>query len=71
VEQGYFRSSVPALRFEGPEIGTVGNYLLQAVQDPDSGHRVGDGDGSFDAGHEQVEGLLSGDDLRGFPGRET
>ena len=47
----------------------MGNYLLQAVQDPDSGHRAGDRDGGFDARYEQVPRLLSGDDLRGEPGQ--
>src|SRR5512146_2119806 len=50
-------------------IGTLGDYLLQAVQDPDSGGRAGAGDGGFDAGNGQVTGLLPGDDLRGLPGR--
>src|SRR6266851_6455268 len=50
-------------------IGTVGDYLLQAVQDPDSGGRAGDRNGSFDAGHGQVARLLSGDDMRRLPGR--
>src|ERR1700730_12319386 len=49
-------------------IGTVGDYLLQAVPDPDSGHRAGDRDGGFDAGYGQGARLLPGDDLRGLPG---
>ena len=32
-------------------IGTVGDYLLQAVQDADSGGRAGHRDGSIDAGN--------------------
>ena len=31
--------------------GTVGDHLLQAVQEPDAGHRAGDRDGSSDAGN--------------------
>ena len=53
---------------DGAGIGTVGDYLLQAVQDPDSGGRAGDRDGSIDAGNGQVTRLLPGDDLRGLPG---
>src|SRR5713226_1496017 len=50
-------------------IGTVGDYLLQAVQDPDSDRRAGDRDGSSDVGHGQVARLLSGNDLRRLSGR--
>ena len=38
----------------GRGIGTVGNYLFQAVQEPDSGHRAGNGDRGFDARHRQI-----------------
>jgi hypothetical protein len=41
----------------------VGDYLLQCVHDPDSGHRADDQDSGSGVGHGQV-GLLSGDDLR-------
>jgi hypothetical protein len=50
-------------------IGTLGDYLLQAVQDADAGHRAGDLDGSFDAGYRQVPRLLPGDDLCGLSRR--
>src|ERR1700686_769478 len=48
--------------------GTVGDYLLQAVQDPDSSGRASDRNRSIDAGYGQVARLLSGDDLCGLPG---
>src|SRR6478752_7227712 len=54
---------------DGAGIGTVGDYLLQAVQDPDSGGRAGHRDGSIDAGNGQVTRLLPRDDLCGFSGR--
>src|SRR6202043_2147578 len=54
---------------DGAGIRTVGDYLLQAVQDPDSDCRAGDRNSSFDAGDGQVARLLSGDDLCGLPGR--
>ena len=47
---------------------TVGDYLLQALQEPDSGDRTGDRDGGLDAGHGQVPRLLPGDDLCGLSG---
>ena len=49
---------------DGVGAGPVGVYLLQAVHDPDSGHRAGDRGGSFDAGYGQVPELVPGDDLR-------
>src|ERR1700722_10838972 len=48
---------------DGAGIGTVGDYLLQVVQDPDSSGRAGDRNSSIDAGHGQVTRVLSGDDL--------
>ena len=45
-------------------IGTEGDYLLQAVQEPDPGDRAGDEDGGLDAGSGQVARLLPGNDLR-------
>ena len=47
---------------------TVGDYLFQALQEPDSGHRAGDRDSGSDAGYGQVPRLLPGDDLCGLPG---
>ena len=46
----------------------MGDYLFQAVQEPDPGHRASDRDGSADAGNGQVPRLLFGNDLRGFFG---
>src|ERR1035437_4119165 len=43
--------------------GAVGANLLQGLQEPDSGHRAGDRDGSADAGNRQITRLLSGNDL--------
>ena len=48
---------------------TKGDYLFQAVQEPNTRHRTGDGDGGSDARKRQIPRLLSGDDLCGFPGR--
>src|SRR5437868_6033250 len=50
-------------------IGTMGDYLLQALQDPDSDYRAGDRDRRFDAGFGQITWVLPGDDLCRFSGR--
>src|ERR1019366_6135796 len=47
--------------------GAVGTDLFQGLQDPSPGHRTGNRDGSPDVGHGQIEGVLSGDDLRRLP----
>src|SRR5437899_6630392 len=48
--------------------GTMGDYLLQTVQGPDSDPRAGDRNGGPDAGIGQVPWLLFGDDLCGLSG---
>src|SRR5438477_11161923 len=50
-------------------IGTMGDYLLQALQDPDSDHRAGDREGGFDAGYGQITWVLPGNDLCRLSGR--
>src|SRR5438067_833696 len=50
-------------------IGTMGDYLLQALQDPDSDRRAGDREGGFDAGYGQITWVLPGNDLCRLSGR--
>src|SRR5208282_838025 len=56
---------------DGKGRGTVRVDLLQGLQEPDSGDRTGNRNGSPNAGHGQIARLLSGDDLRRLPGRST
>jgi len=42
--------------------------LLPGLQEPVAGGRASPGDGRINARHGQIEKLLSGDDLCGFPG---
>src|SRR5438128_12438137 len=45
----------------------LGDYLFQALQEPDPGDRTSAGDSGFDVGKRPLSRLLSGNDLRGFP----
>src|ERR1017187_5006797 len=56
---------------DGEGNGTVGADLLQSLQEPDSGDRAGNRDGSPDARYGQIARLLSRDDLRRLPGRRA
>src|ERR1700730_7305618 len=47
---------------------TVGDSLLQGIQEPVACHRTSTRSSSPDAGERQVARLLSGDDLCGFSG---
>lgn len=49
--------------------GALGTTLFQGVQESAAGDRASARDGRPDAGHQQVAGLLSRDDLCGFSGR--
>ena len=53
---------------DGAGLRTARDHLFQDLQEPDPGHRAGTRDCGPDAGHGQIPRLLSGDDLRGFPG---
>src|ERR1039457_15178 len=53
---------------DGEGNGAVRADLLQGLQKPDPRHRTGDRDGSSDAWHGQIARILSGNDLRRFPG---
>src|SRR5437016_5807020 len=43
---------------------TLGDYLFQALQEPDLGDRTSAGDSGFDVGKRPLSRLLSGNDLR-------
>src|ERR1019366_4823800 len=53
---------------DGAGIGTVGDYLFQSLPEPGPRHSTGNRYCGSDARHRQIPRLLSGDDLRGFPG---